>query len=255
MAVNRAEKVKIRVQNLHVRYPGGLHALKGVSLDIRERQVLALVGPSGCGKSTFLRALNRMHDLTPGTRVSGRVWLDGADIYAAGADPVELRRRVGMVFQRPNPFPASIYANVAWGPRLHGLRDLDRIVETALRRAGLWHEVRDRLDAPASALSGGQQQRLCLARALALAPDVLLLDEPTSALDPEATARLEELIRELQQQMTVVIVTHNLAQARRVAGRLAFFLGGELVEEGETRALFTRPGDRRTAGYLHGQYG
>lgn len=246
---------KLRARGLHVHYPGGVHALKGVTLDVYPRQVLALVGPSGCGKSTFLRALNRMHDLTPGARVSGRVWLDGADLYAPDADPVELRRRVGMVFQRPNLFPGSIYANAAWGPRLHGARDVERQVVAALRRAGLWEEVRGRLHAPAAGLSGGQQQRLCLARALALAPEVLLLDEPTSALDPVAAARLEALVLELKAEVTVVMVTHNLAQARRVADRTAFFLNGELVEAGETGALFTRPADPRTADYVQGKCG
>lgn len=236
------------MNNLHVSYPGGVHALRGVSLAVAPLQVLALVGPSGCGKSTLLRALNRLHDLTPGVRVRGRVLLDGAD--TARMDPVELRRRVGMVFQRPNLFPGTVFANVAWGLRLQGARDLGGHVERALRRAGLWEEVRGRLHGPAGALSGGQQQRLCLARALALDPEVLLLDEPTSALDPAATARFEALVRELRDEVTVVMVTHNLAQARRLADGIAFFQAGELVEAGPTATLFTRPRDPRTAAYL-----
>ncbi len=245
----------MQVQDLHVHYPGGLHALKSINLDVPNRRVLALIGPSGCGKSTFLRTLNRMHDLYPGTRVSGRITLDGTDIYAPGYDVVNLRRRVGMVFQRPNLFPASIYDNVIWGARLHGAADLDRLAERALRQAGLWPEVYTRLQAPASLLSGGQQQRLCLARALALEPEVLLLDEPTSALDPVAAERLEGLVCELGQRMAVVIVTHHLAQARRVADEVAFFLQGELIEHGPTSRLFNHPVDPRAADYLQGRYG
>lgn len=249
--------VKVQAENLSVWYDVN-QALKGVNLEIITGEVLALIGPSGCGKSTFLRSLNRLHDEAPGAAVEGQVWLDGAAVYAEDCLLPGLRRRVGMLFQRPNPFPLSLYDNVAYGPRVHGVterRKLDSLVERSLRAVGLWEEVRGRLGASALGLSGGQQQRLCLARCLAVEPEVLLMDEPTSALDPASTARLEELIRTLKGNYTVVIVTHNLAQARRVADRTAFFLAGELIEAGETAQIFTDAADPRTRDYVSGQWG
>jgi phosphate transport system ATP-binding protein len=234
------------------------HALHGVDLEVRPREVLALIGPSGCGKSTFLRVLNRMNDTIPGARVAGKVLLEGDDILAKDYDVVTLRRRVGMVFQRPQPFPKSIFDNVAYGLRAHGLRDraeIARRVEQALVRAALWEEVKDRLEASALGLSGGQAQRLCIARALAVAPEVLLMDEPTSALDPIATARLEELIHELRRDLTIVIVTHSMQQAGRVSQRTAFFYMGKLVEVGATTDMFTRPKEQRTEDYISGRFG
>ena len=242
-------------------YFGAVHAIKDVTLALADRSVTAVIGPSGCGKSTFLRCLNRMHETIPGTRVSGRVLLDGADIYAPGSNPIRVRRHIGMVFQRPTPFPTmSVRDNVAAGLRIlgkhtPGKRETDAIVERALRRAALWEEVKDRLSASATALSGGQQQRLCIARALATEPEVLLLDEPTASLDPLSTQRVEELVYELRRDMTVVIVTHNMQQAARVSDTTAFFLSGEMVEAAPTRALFTTPADQRTEAYITGRFG
>lgn len=248
---------KIKVEQLNLYY-GQEQALKGISIEIKANQITALIGPSGCGKTTFLRTLNRMNDLIEGVRIEGTVLLDGEDIYAPQVDVVELRKRVGMVFQRPNPFPMSIYDNVAFGPRIHGLKDkrrLDEIVEASLRGAALWEEVRDRLHRSALGLSGGQQQRLCIARLLAVEPEVLLMDEPTSALDPVSTMKIEELLQELKQKYTIVIVTHNMQQAARVSDVTAFFLVGELIEYGETGTIFTRPRDRRTEDYITGRFG
>jgi len=250
--------VKIESENIRVFY-SGKQALFDVNLKIAAREVTALIGPSGCGKSTYLRCLNRMNDVIPECLVEGRIALDGADIYHPRVDPVHLRARIGMVFQKPNPFPKSIYDNVAYGPRIHGLvrgRDETRhVVETSLRRASLWEEVRDRLDAPATGLSGGQQQRLCIARAIAVRPEVILMDEPCSALDPIATARIEELIDELKENYTIVIVTHSMQQAARVSQRTAFFHLGQLVEVGDTDKIFTNPDDERTEGYITGRFG
>ncbi len=236
-----------------------LHALRGISLQIAANKVTAIIGPSGCGKSTFLRCLNRMHELVPGARVAGQVLLEGEDIYAAGVDPVLVRRRVGMVFQKPNPFPTmSIYDNVAAGLKLAGegrRRRMDEVVEQGLRAAALWDEVKDRLHKPGTSLSGGQQQRLCIARALAVSPDVLLMDEPASALDPASTLRIEELARELATVITIVIVTHNMQQAARVSDVTGFFLNGELVEFGPTQRIFTNPKDKRTEDYITGRFG
>jgi phosphate transport system ATP-binding protein len=248
---------KIKVERLNLYY-GQEQALKEISIEIKANQITALIGPSGCGKTTFLRTLNRMNDLIEGVRIEGTVLLDGEDIYAPQVDVVELRKRVGMVFQRPNPFPMSIYDNVAFGPRIHGLKDkrrLDEIVEASLRGAALWEEVRDRLHRSALGLSGGQQQRLCIARLLAVEPEVLLMDEPTSALDPVSTMKIEELLQELKQKYTIVIVTHNMQQAARVSDVTAFFLVGELIEYGETGTIFTRPRDRRTEDYITGRFG
>jgi phosphate transport system ATP-binding protein len=248
---------KIRVDSLDVYY-GNFHAIKNASLRIRENCVTALIGPSGCGKSTFIRALNRMHDLTPGARVSGSVVLDGEDIYAADVDPVTVRYRIGMVFQRPNPFPKSIFENVVYGPRLHGERDKSRLMEIcerSLRRAALWDEIKDRLDRSALDLSGGQQQRLCIARCLAVDPEVILMDEPASALDPIATSKIEDLIETLKKEFTVVMVTHSMQQAARVSDYTAFFLLGDLVESDTTASIFTKPRDKRTEDYITGRYG
>jgi len=237
---------------------GASEALKGIDMDIAPRQVTAVIGPSGCGKSTFVRCLNRMHEVTPGARVTGSVTLEGEDIYGPGVNPVQVRRRVGMVFQKPNPFPTmTIRENVLAGPRLQGLKvaDPDRVVEGALRGAALWDEVKDALGRTGVHLSGGQQQRLCIARALALEPEVLLMDEPCSALDPIATARVEELIVQLRERYTIVIVTHNMQQAARVADTTAFFYLGDLVEHTPTDTIFTRPRDRRTEDYITGRFG
>nr|WP_040825500.1 phosphate ABC transporter ATP-binding protein PstB [Thermanaerovibrio velox] len=252
------EAPKLEAQELSLYYEEGRAAIRDINLKIPPRSVTALIGPSGCGKSTFLRCINRMNDFIAGVKVEGRILLDGDDIYAPWVDVIGLRRRVGMVFQRPNPFPFSIWENVTYGPRLHGIRDrrkLDEIVERSLRGAALWDEVRDKLDSSALALSGGQQQRLCIARAIAVEPEVLLMDEPTSALDPLGTAKIEELVRELKERYTVVIVTHNMQQAARVSDRTAFFLMGELVEEGPTREIFTSPKDPRTEDYITGRFG
>ncbi|MBA3676906.1 MAG: phosphate ABC transporter ATP-binding protein [Sphingosinicella sp.] len=238
---------------------GDKKAIDNVSIDIALENVTAFIGPSGCGKSTFLRALNRMNDTIASARVTGKIELDGEDIYSSGMDVVQLRARVGMVFQKPNPFPKSIYENVAYGPRIHGLAsgkaDMDQIVEKSLKRAGLWEEVKDRLAESGTALSGGQQQRLCIARAIAVDPEVILMDEPCSALDPIATAKIEELIHELRGRYAIVIVTHNMQQAARVSQRTAFFHLGNLVEYGDTSEIFTNPRATRTKDYITGRYG
>ena len=247
---------KIRVDNMHLHY-GDYHALRGVSISFSDREITALIGPSGCGKSTLLKSLNRMNDLVDGCRIQGRVLLDGQDVYG-GMDVNLLRRRVGMVFQKPNPFPMSVYDNIAYGPRTHGVKDrrrLDEIVEKSLRDAAIWDEVKDRLKKSALGLSGGQQQRLCIARALAVEPEVLLMDEPTSALDPISTAKIEELAVQLKGQYTIVMVTHNMQQAVRVSDKTAFFLLGELVEVGGTDQLFSMPQDKRTEDYITGRFG
>lgn len=251
-------KIKMRGQDVKVFY-GAKEALHGVSLDIPEHQVMALIGPSGCGKSTFLRCLNRMNDTIEGAKVSGLITLDGQDIYDPDIDVVELRARVGMVFQKPNPFPKSIYENVAYGPRIHGLaksrKDIDDIVEQSLIKAGLFDEVKDRLNDAGTGLSGGQQQRLCIARAIAVSPEVILMDEPCSALDPIATARIEELIDDLRENFTIVIVTHSMQQAARVSQYTAMFHLGDLVEVGETEMMFTSPKEQRTQDYITGRFG
>lgn len=252
------EEAKVSARDCNVYY-GEKHAIKNVTLDIKTNEVTAFIGPSGCGKSTFLRSLNRMNDIIDGARVSGLISLDGEDIYARKVDVVQLRARVGMVFQKPNPFPKSIYENVAYGPRIHGLasqkEDMDVIVQSSLERAGLWVEVKDRLDQPGTGLSGGQQQRLCIARAIAVSPEVILMDEPCSALDPIATAKIEELIDELRQNYTIVIVTHSMQQAARVSQRTAFFHLGNLVECNDTEQIFTNPLHKLTQGYITGRFG
>jgi phosphate transport system ATP-binding protein len=249
---------KMRAQHVSVHY-GDKQALKDVSIEVHEDRVTAFIGPSGCGKSTFLRCLNRMNDTIPTARVTGKIELDGHDINAPSMDVVQLRARVGMVFQKPNPFPKSIYENVAYGPRIHGLAasraEMDETVEKSLKRAGLWEEVKDRLLESGTALSGGQQQRLCIARAIAVDPEVILMDEPCSALDPIATARIEELIHELRGRYAIAIVTHNMQQAARVSQRTAFFHLGELVEYGKTSEIFTNPREQRTQDYITGRYG
>lgn len=255
-AANRETKIATRDVNV---YYGEKHAIKSVELDIYKNEVTALIGPSGCGKSTYLRCLNRMNDVIDICRVTGDIKLDEQDIYSPSLDVVQLRARVGMVFQKPNPFPKSIYDNIAYGPRIHGTvsgkSELDAIVQSSLERAGLWKEVSDRLDQPGTGLSGGQQQRLCIARAIAVNPEVILMDEPCSALDPIATARIEELIDELRQNFTIVIVTHSMQQAARVSQRTAFFHLGDLVEVDETETIFTNPSDSRTQGYITGRFG
>ena len=250
--------VKITTENLSVHY-GKAQALKDVTMDLRDRTITALIGPSGCGKSTFLRCLNRMNDTIDIARVSGSIRLDGEDVYGTDVDPVQLRARVGMVFQKPNPFPKSIFDNIAYGPKIHGLAqnadELEHIVESSLKRAGLWKEISARLDEPGTSLSGGQQQRLCIARAIAVNPEVILMDEPCSALDPIATARVEELMEELSAQYCIVIVTHNMQQAARVSQRTAFFHYGELTEYAPTESLFTNPKQERTLDYITGRFG
>lgn len=252
------EQVKIAARNVNVFY-GDTHAIKDVSVDIEKNAVTAFIGPSGCGKSTFLRCINRMNDTIDICRVTGEILLEKQDIYARDVDPVQLRARVGMVFQKPNPFPKSIYDNVAYGPRIHGLAanrgELDQIVELSLRKAALWDEAKDRLDQPGTGLSGGQQQRLCIARAIATAPEVLLMDEPCSALDPIATAQIEELIDELRKSYSVVIVTHSMQQAARVSQKTAFFHLGLLLEFGETSKIFTNPDHEKTQHYITGRFG
>lgn len=257
-AMSTQDDIKIAAKGVQVWY-GETHAIKDVSVDIQDKTVTAFIGPSGCGKSTFLRCINRMNDTIDVARVEGDIRIDGEDIYDKRVDPVQLRAKVGMVFQKPNPFPKSIYDNVAYGPKIHGLArnksDLDDIVERALRRAALWDEAKDRLQAPGTGLSGGQQQRLCIARAVATEPEVLLMDEPCSALDPIATAQVEELIDELRARYSVVIVTHSMQQAARVSQKTAFFHLGNLVEYGETDRIFTNPEDSRTESYISGRIG
>ncbi len=252
------ENPRMTARNVDVYY-GDKHAIKDVTIDIGEQEVIAFIGPSGCGKSTFLRTLNRMNDTIDICRVEGTVALDGQDIYAPSVDVVPLRARVGMVFQKPNPFPKSIYDNIAYGPRIHGLTksksELDDMVESALEKAGLWNEVKDRLDQPGTGLSGGQQQRLCIARAIAVSPEVILMDEPCSALDPIATAKVEELIEELKSQYTIVIVTHSMQQAARVSDRTAYFHLGDLIEVGSTEQIFTNPSHQLTQDYITGRFG
>ena len=251
-------EVRMSTRGVFVHY-SDVAAIKNVSIDIGANQVIAMIGPSGCGKSTFLRALNRMNDTIEGCRVTGDIRLDQQDIYDPTLDVVPLRARVGMVFQKPNPFPKSIYDNVAYGPRIHGLasggHELDELVESSLERAGLWNEVKDRLDKPGTGLSGGQQQRLCIARAIAVGPEVILMDEPCSALDPIATARIEELIDELREQFTIAIVTHSMQQAARVSQRTAYFHLGQLVEVGDTKLVFTNPRHKLTEDYITGRFG
>ena len=251
------DKIKIHVQDLNLYY-GENHALKGVNMDIQENAITAFIGPSGCGKSTFLKTLNRMNDLVDNVRITGTVEIDGEDIYRKGIDTTVLRKKIGMVFQQPNPFPMSIYDNIAYGPRVHGLKnkhELDRIVEESLRGAAIWDEVKDRLKKSALGLSGGQQQRICIARALAVEPEVLLMDEPTSALDPISTGKIEELMEDLKKKYTVVVVTHNMQQAVRVSDYTAFFLVGDMVEFGETKTIFSYPQDKRTEEYITGRFG
>ncbi|HEL0022573.1 TPA: phosphate ABC transporter ATP-binding protein [Streptococcus equi subsp. zooepidemicus] len=244
-------------KHLNVFY-GDFQALKDISIDIPEKQITALIGPSGCGKSTFLKTLNRMNDLIPSCRIEGEILLDNQDIYAKAINLNSLRKRVGMVFQQPNPFAMSIYDNVAYGPRTHGLKDkksLDQLVEQSLRGAAIWDEVKDSLKKSAMSLSGGQQQRLCIARALAVEPDVLLMDEPTSALDPISTLKIEDLVQQLKQDYTIIIVTHNMQQASRMSDKTAFFLTGDICEFGDTAELFTKPKDKRTEDYISGRFG
>jgi len=256
--VDRPAPAKVVARDVNVFY-GDKQALKSVSIDIPERAVTSFIGPSGCGKSTFLRCINRMNDTIEGCRVAGSITIDGADIYDSGLDVVELRARVGMVFQKPNPFPKSIFENVAYGPRIHGLArsksDLEEVVVTSLKKASLFEEVKDRLAEPGTGLSGGQQQRLCIARAIAVSPEVILMDEPCSALDPIATAKIEELIDELRANFTIIIVTHSMQQAARVSQRTAFFHLGILVETGDTDQIFTNPKDKRTQDYITGRFG
>ena len=249
--------VKISSRDLHLYY-GENHALKGINLDILEKRITAFIGPSGCGKSTFLKTLNRMNDLVPEVKITGQVLLDGEDVYSPKVDVTLLRKKVGMVFQKPNPFPMSIYDNIAYGPRIHGIKSkhkLDEIVERSLQGAALWDEVKDRLKKSALGLSGGQQQRLCIARALAVEPDVLLMDEPTSALDPISTMKIEELMSELKETYTVAIVTHNMQQATRISDYTAFFLVGEMIEYGKTEDLFSMPKQKKTEDYITGRFG
>ncbi|WP_164124764.1 phosphate ABC transporter ATP-binding protein PstB [Sharpea azabuensis] len=248
---------KISVQHLNLWY-GEKHALKDTNLEIEENKITAFIGPSGCGKSTFLKTLNRMQDYVKGVRIEGLVSLDGEDIFGKGVDPTLLRKKVGMVFQQPNPFPMSVYDNVAYGPRIHGIKNkkkLDEIVEKSLKSAALYDEVKDRLHSSALGLSGGQQQRLCIARTLAVEPEVILLDEPTSALDPISTSKIEDLLMELKDKYTIVIVTHNMQQASRIADKTAFFLHGEIIEYGDTEKIFSFPEDKRTEDYITGRFG
>ena len=248
---------KLEIRNMNLFY-GDFHALKNIQMDIEEKKITAFIGPSGCGKSTLLRSINRMNDLVEGCRIEGQILLDGKNVYDRSMDINMLRKRVGMVFQKPNPFPMSIYDNIAYGPRTHGIRNrkkLDEIVEKSLRDAAIWEECKDRLKKSALGLSGGQQQRLCIARALACNPEVLLMDEPTSALDPISTCRIEDLVLELKKDYTVVIVTHNMQQALRISDNTAFFLLGDMVEYGPTEQIFTVPKDKRTENYITGRFG
>ena len=250
-------ETKISTSDLNLYY-GNNHALKNINLDIYENQITAFIGPSGCGKSTYLKTLNRMNDLVPNVTINGKVWIDGEDIYDPKVDTTLLRKKVGMVFQQPNPFPMSIYDNIAYGPRIHGIKgkaELDAIVEKSLRGAALWDEVKDRLKRSALGLSSGQQQRLCIARALAVEPEILLMDEPTSALDPISTLKIEDLMGELKKNYTVVIVTHNMQQATRIADYTAFFLVGEVVEYAPTTDLFSHPREKKTEDYITGRFG
>jgi phosphate transport system ATP-binding protein len=252
-----APNTKVRIKDLDLFY-GSFQALKNISMEVAEKQVTALIGPSGCGKSTFLKCINRMNDLIPGCKVTGEVVIDDVDIYKGSIDVAYLRKEVGMVFQKPNPFEMSIYDNIAYGPRIHGLSDrhtLDEIVENSLKHAALWDEVKDRLKKSAMGLSGGQQQRLCIARVLAVEPSVVLMDEPTSALDPISTGRIEELIAELKNEYTIIIVTHNMQQAARVSDSTAFFLLGDMIEMGKTEQIFKLPADKRTEDYITGRFG
>ena len=251
------EQTKIKVSDMNLYY-GENHALKNINIDIQDKNITALIGPSGCGKSTFLKSLNRMNDLIPNVKITGGIELDGEDIYAPGVDTTLLRKKVGMVFQQPNPFPMSIYDNVAYGPRVHGITNkakLDEIVEKSLQGAAIFDEVKDRLKKSALGLSGGQQQRLCIARALAVEPEVLLMDEPTSALDPISTLKIEDLMMELKQRLAVVVVTHNMQQAARVSDDTAFFLLGELIEYGDTDTIFSHPQEKKTEDYITGRFG
>lgn len=251
------EQTKIKVSDMNLYY-GENHALKNINIDIYDKNITALIGPSGCGKSTFLKSLNRMNDLVPNVKITGGIELDGEDIYAPGVDTTLLRKKVGMVFQQPNPFPMSIYDNVAYGPRVHGIKNkakLDEIVENSLRGAAIFDEVKDRLKKSALGLSGGQQQRLCIARSLAVEPEVLLMDEPTSALDPISTLKIEDLMMELKQRLAVVVVTHNMQQAARVSDDTAFFLLGELIEYGNTDRIFSNPKEKKTEDYITGRFG
>ena len=250
-------KNKIETNKLNLYY-GANHALKDIDMKIKEKAITAFIGPSGCGKSTFLKTLNRMNDLVDGVKIEGEVLIDNEDIYSPKVDTTLLRKKVGMVFQQPNPFPMSIYDNVAYGPRIHGIKDkkvLDEIVEKSLRDAAIWDEVKDRLKKSALGLSGGQQQRLCIARALAVEPEILLMDEPTSALDPISTTKIEDLMESLKQKYTVIIVTHNMQQAARISDETAFFLVGEMVEFGNTETIFSMPKDKRTEAYVTGRFG
>ena len=251
-----SEQAKFSVKGLDLYY-GDFHALKDVNLDINAKEITAFIGPSGCGKSTFLKTLNRMNDLVEGCKITGDVRLDGENIYS-GMDVSQLRKRVGMVFQKPNPFPMSIYDNIAYGPRTHGIHNkakLNEIVETSLRQAAIWDEVKDRLNKSARGMSGGQQQRLCIARALAVQPEVILMDEPTSALDPISTSKIEDLVIELKKDYTIIMVTHNMQQATRVSDKTVFFLLGEIIESGDTEKLFSVPTDKRTEDYITGRFG
>lgn len=251
-----SEQAKFSVKGLDLYY-GDFHALKDVNLDINAKEITAFIGPSGCGKSTFLKTLNRMNDLVEGCKITGDVRLDGENIYS-GMDVSQLRKRVGMVFQKPNPFPMSIYDNIAYGPRTHGIHNkakLNEIVETSLRQAAIWDEVKDRLNKSALGMSGGQQQRLCIARALAVQPEVILMDEPTSALDPISTSKIEDLVIELKKDYTIIMVTHNIQQATRVSDKTVFFLLGEIIESGDTEKLFSVPTDKRTEDYITGRFG
>lgn len=249
-------KEKFKIENLQLHY-GNYHALKGINLGINEKEITAFIGPSGCGKSTFLKTLNRMNDLVEGCKIEGKVLLDGENIYE-GMNVNLLRKRVGMVFQKPNPFPMSVYDNIAFGPRTHGIRSkekLDAIVEDSLKKAAIWDEVKDRLKKSALGLSGGQQQRICIARALAVCPDVILMDEPTSALDPISTSKIEDLVLELKKQYTIVMVTHNMQQATRVSDNTVFFLLGEIIEAGKTEQIFSMPKEKKTEDYITGRFG
>jgi len=256
--MNATTDSKLSIRGLKLWY-GDAEALHGIDVELAEKQVTALIGPSGCGKSTLLRCLNRMNDRIPGCRIEGQILLDGEDIYAPEVDVVQLRTHIGMVFQKPNPFPKSIYENIAYAPRIHGMADkgpeMDEIVETALRKASIWEEVKDKLHSPGTALSGGQQQRLCIARTIAVKPNVILMDEPCSALDPIATAKIEELIDELKTEFTIIMVTHSMQQAARISDQTAFFYMGDLVEFGETNRIFTQPAKQQTEDYITGRFG